>query len=103
MQMNQNMIGGYTSPAAVTTDLIQQVLILTQIPPPPFYPRVYGFFLLCLCRDLAFAVAFGFCFFFLPSSLLVRVSDMSQSSLFFRSFPSLKFFPISCFLDFSLH
>jgi hypothetical protein len=63
MQMNQNMIGGYTSPAAVTTDLIQQVLILTQIPPPPFYPRVYGFFLLCLCRDLAFAVAFGFCFF----------------------------------------
>ena len=33
MQMNQNMIGGYTSPAAVTTDLIQQVLILTQIPP----------------------------------------------------------------------
>ncbi|CAD6206536.1 unnamed protein product [Miscanthus lutarioriparius] len=26
MQMNQNMIGGYTSPAAVTTDLIQQYL-----------------------------------------------------------------------------
>jgi hypothetical protein len=84
MQMNQNMIGGYTSPAAVTTDLIQQVLILTQIPPPPFYPRVFGSFLLCLCRDLAFAVAFGFCFF--SPFLFARQSIRYESKFSLFSF-----------------
>jgi hypothetical protein len=42
MQMNQGMMGGgYASPAAVTTDLIQQVVIYpSQTSPRPFYPPV---------------------------------------------------------------
>jgi hypothetical protein len=46
MQMNQGMMGGgYASPAAVTTDLIQQVVISpSQISPPPFYPLVLNLF-----------------------------------------------------------
>jgi hypothetical protein len=38
MQMNQGMMGGgYASPAAVTTDLIQQVVIRDQISPLPLF------------------------------------------------------------------
>jgi hypothetical protein len=55
MQMNQSMMGGYAaSPTPVTTDLIQQVLIPSQISPLFSYIYVYSSFML---RALIFFLA----------------------------------------------
>lgn len=114
MQMNQNMMGGYTSPAAVTTDLIQQVLIRTQ-------PRARS---ILVSSDLFFFVyALNFpslslsdpgslspfvfaLFFFLAivcSSRVIR-RCMCLTSLYFAFFyPSPLYLSLSlAFLDFAL-
>lgn len=112
MQMNQNMMGGYTSPAAVTTDLIQQVLIRTQ-------PRARS---ILVSSDLFFFVyALNFpslslsdpgslspfvfaLFFFFGNRLLVKsyqtlyVSNISLFRIFLPLSPVS--FPIPCFLRF---
>jgi hypothetical protein len=62
MQMNQGMMGGgYASPAAVTTDLIQQVVIPGQISSLPFLSSAVESFPFAGTPFLYLSMAFVFC------------------------------------------